>query len=338
MWAELLPDCKTPLFELNFLEELWGICPDNLEAGGWSLTRHWQQFVLIQAEVEVLIARRQSLLQLSDTLEGHLGLWLKRFTDILEKLDEKKRCLIQVVGSLFRVIYCLLAVCLACWFAGDCRRCPRPVQDFGRLSIPPTCLSAHGNSLPFDAARGDFTPDHDHFHGIFGRPASRRLEPLVYAELEKSKRFEVILVTRQQMKQWTGQKLWRTDEQLPPDFFERICAGHRLRCSPILPIDPFSALSTIGRGLEVQPSAKPSKSTVVALRAHKSSGPPMKCSSRANPTSPPGPGTIIRNIFVMRRLRRIPRPCSVRPPASANTPWGRFSPRSRSGSRSTNDR
>lgn len=89
LWAELLPDCKTPLFELNFLEELWGIRPDVLEVGGWSLVRHWQQFVLIQAEVEVLLARRQSLLELSDTLEGHLAVWLKRFGEILEKLDEK---------------------------------------------------------------------------------------------------------------------------------------------------------------------------------------------------------------------------------------------------------
>ncbi len=89
LWAELLPDCKTPLFELNFLEELWGICPDQFEAGGCSLIRHWQQFVLLQAEVEVLLARRQSLVRLSDTLEGHLGLWLKQFGEILEKLDEK---------------------------------------------------------------------------------------------------------------------------------------------------------------------------------------------------------------------------------------------------------
>jgi hypothetical protein len=89
LWAELLPDCKTPLFELNFLEELWGIRPDQLEVGGWSLIRHWQQFVLIQAEVEVLLARRQSLVELSDALEGHLGLWLKRFDEILGKLDEK---------------------------------------------------------------------------------------------------------------------------------------------------------------------------------------------------------------------------------------------------------
>ncbi|HEX3799036.1 MAG TPA: hypothetical protein VH413_10075 [Verrucomicrobiae bacterium] len=89
LWAELLTDCKTPLFELNFLEELWGICPEQFEAVGGSLIRHWQQFVLLQAEVEVLLARRQSLLRLSDTLDGHLSPWLKQFSDILEKLDEK---------------------------------------------------------------------------------------------------------------------------------------------------------------------------------------------------------------------------------------------------------
>jgi hypothetical protein len=89
LWQEFLPDCKTPLYELNILEELWGIHPERLEVEGWTLTRHWQQFVLIQAEVEVLLARRQSLLQLSDTLEAQLGVWLKRFDEILEKLDEK---------------------------------------------------------------------------------------------------------------------------------------------------------------------------------------------------------------------------------------------------------
>jgi hypothetical protein len=89
LWAELVTDCKTPLFELNFLEELWGICPEQFEVTGGSLIRHWQQFVLLQAEVEVLLARRQSLLRLSDTLDGHLSPWLKQFSDILEKLDEK---------------------------------------------------------------------------------------------------------------------------------------------------------------------------------------------------------------------------------------------------------
>jgi hypothetical protein len=89
LWADLLLDCKTPLLELNFLQELWGIIPDRLETGEWSLLRHTQQFILIHAKVELLLSRQQSLLDLSDTIERHLGLWLKQFERILEKLDEK---------------------------------------------------------------------------------------------------------------------------------------------------------------------------------------------------------------------------------------------------------
>lgn len=88
LWAELVPDCKTPLFELSFLEELWGISPDKLPANGSSLTRQWQEFVLLQAEFELLLGRRRSLVELSDALERDLGRWLRRFLDLLGKLDE----------------------------------------------------------------------------------------------------------------------------------------------------------------------------------------------------------------------------------------------------------
>ena len=88
LWSELMLECKTPLFELNLLEELWGINPDEFEVGGFPLTRHWHQFVLIQANVEFLLARRHGLLELSDTLERDLGQWLKRFGEIWDALDE----------------------------------------------------------------------------------------------------------------------------------------------------------------------------------------------------------------------------------------------------------
>src|SRR5580693_6181217 len=48
------------------------------------------------------------------------------------------------------------------------------------------------------------------------------LQPLLHAELEKAKRFEMIVVTPEQLQNWTGQRVWRSDEQLPPDFFDRI--------------------------------------------------------------------------------------------------------------------
>jgi len=48
------------------------------------------------------------------------------------------------------------------------------------------------------------------------------LQPLLHAELAKSKRFELIPVTPEQLQNWTGQRVWRADEQLPRDFFDRI--------------------------------------------------------------------------------------------------------------------
>ena len=48
------------------------------------------------------------------------------------------------------------------------------------------------------------------------------LQPLLHAELEKAKRFELIMVTPEQLQIWTGQRVWRAEEQLPPDFFDRI--------------------------------------------------------------------------------------------------------------------
>jgi hypothetical protein len=89
LWAALLNDCKLPLAEVDFLEELWGIRSSKLEVNGWSLTRHRHHFVLIRAEIEIQLARRRNLLELSDAVERHLGDWLRRFDAILEKLDEE---------------------------------------------------------------------------------------------------------------------------------------------------------------------------------------------------------------------------------------------------------
>jgi hypothetical protein len=88
LWSEFLPDCRTPLFMLSFLEELWEINPGQLKSNSHALARHWHQFILIQAEVENLLSHRQSRLELSNALELHLGAWLEGFGKLLEKLDE----------------------------------------------------------------------------------------------------------------------------------------------------------------------------------------------------------------------------------------------------------
>jgi len=54
---------------------------------------------------------------------------------------------------------------------------------------------------------------------------AQQLQPLVCAELEKTKRFDLVSVTPEQLRLWTGQSSWRDDEALPRDFFARIREG-----------------------------------------------------------------------------------------------------------------
>ena len=48
------------------------------------------------------------------------------------------------------------------------------------------------------------------------------LRPSILAELQKSKRFELVLVTPEQLELWTGRKEWKADDALPEDFFQRL--------------------------------------------------------------------------------------------------------------------
>ncbi len=85
LWPPLQAECRTPLYELNFLEDLWGFDQAQMAAN----SRHRRQFVLIQADVRMLLARQESLLDLSNTLERDLGCWLTHFGKILQKLDDE---------------------------------------------------------------------------------------------------------------------------------------------------------------------------------------------------------------------------------------------------------
>jgi hypothetical protein len=84
LWPPLQAECRTPLYELNFLEDLWGFDPAQMAAN----SRHRRQFVLIQTDVRMHLARQESLLDLSNVLERDLGCWLAHFGKILQKLDE----------------------------------------------------------------------------------------------------------------------------------------------------------------------------------------------------------------------------------------------------------
>lgn len=48
------------------------------------------------------------------------------------------------------------------------------------------------------------------------------LDPILQAELSKSRLFERVQVTSEQLRQWTGRSEWSSDEQLPLDLLQRI--------------------------------------------------------------------------------------------------------------------
>ena len=47
-------------------------------------------------------------------------------------------------------------------------------------------------------------------------------QPLLEAELDKTKRFEVVIVSPQLLARLTGQPRWSAEEKLPPDFFDKL--------------------------------------------------------------------------------------------------------------------
>jgi hypothetical protein len=108
---------------------------------------------------------------------------------------------------------------------------PNAVQDMGPR-YRPTNVYRRTNALPAQIKRVAVLPLVTPGSMPFLNEGVEKLAPLLYAELEKCKRFEVIPVSCEQLRQWTGQTGWRTDEPLPPDFFGRV--GDATGCDAVL--------------------------------------------------------------------------------------------------------
>jgi hypothetical protein len=108
---------------------------------------------------------------------------------------------------------------------------PNTVQDMGPR-YRPTNIYRRTNALPAQIRRVAMLPLVATDPTAFLRDGVESLGPLLGAELEKCKRFEVIPVSPEQLRQWTGQKGWRTDEPLPPDFFAHV--ANATGCDAIL--------------------------------------------------------------------------------------------------------
>ncbi|MEY2411159.1 MAG: hypothetical protein QOF48_3829 [Verrucomicrobiota bacterium] len=76
--------------------------------------------------------------------------------------------------------------------------------------------------LPITVERGDWEAD-------AGR---EQIEPVLHEELGRVKKFELIIVTAQQLELWTGKGSWQADEKLPALFLAKL--REKLECDGVL--------------------------------------------------------------------------------------------------------
>jgi hypothetical protein len=98
---------------------------------------------------------------------------------------------------------------------------PNVVQDMGPR-YHPTNIYRQSAMLSPQLKRVALLPLTTPDSTAFLQAGVETLSPVLYAELEKCKRFEVIVVSPDQLRQWTGKTGWKADEPLPPDFFTRL--------------------------------------------------------------------------------------------------------------------
>jgi hypothetical protein len=105
-----------------------------------------------------------------------------------------------------------------------CATMPRSLDELGPR-YKPTNFYRRGDVLPPQIRRVAVLPLTTPAATALLGAGVEGLETILYAELEKSGRFEVIPVSAGQLREWTGQSSWRADEQLPPHFLERLREG-----------------------------------------------------------------------------------------------------------------
>src|ERR1700709_2633923 len=135
-----------------------------------------------------------------------------------------KKALLDTLRKSAVVRLAQLSFAAAVVLSAGCRSTPympTAIQDLGP-AYHPSNIYIRTNVMPARVQRVAVLPL------TMTKPSSdlevgvETLEPILYAELVKSKRFEVIPVSRQQMIQCTERSGWRAGEQLPPDLLDRV--------------------------------------------------------------------------------------------------------------------
>lgn len=129
-----------------------------------------------------------------------------------------------------QIIRCLAVLAVICLFTG-CKTASLSDPVTGAGYQPKNYYRSLGN-LPVNIRRVAVLPAtcDDNISDVqHGRDL---LEPVITEELAKTKKFEVIVVTPEQLRVWTGRTSWRAEEPLPADFLRVL--KRALDCDAVL--------------------------------------------------------------------------------------------------------
>jgi hypothetical protein len=107
---------------------------------------------------------------------------------------------------------------------GGCATMPKSLDELGPRYKPKN-IYRQGEVLPPGIRRVAVLPLTTPASTALLKAGVTGLETILYAELEKSERFEVIPVSAEHLREWTGQSGWRADEEIPVNFLEQLRDG-----------------------------------------------------------------------------------------------------------------
>lgn len=117
---------------------------------------------------------------------------------------------------------CGLAVAMALGGCATMPQIPGLTGTAAAAEYHPTNVHRKSDVLPLEIKRVAVLPVAGMTGDVSLDAGTDALGPVLQAELEKSKRFEIVPVSPEEMERLTGQARWRPDERLPHDFFEQM--------------------------------------------------------------------------------------------------------------------
>ena len=95
--------------------------------------------------------------------------------------------------------------------------------------------------------------------------AAAELSPVLETELRKSGMFEVIHISAEQLRDWTGATAWRADQPLPQNFFKRLSEETGCDAALFPALTAFRAYPPLAIGFELRLVVCSDHSTIWAV-------------------------------------------------------------------------